>query len=424
MSDRAILMVEEDPSRDENEQRSRKLKRDLNRARKNIDELQRKIINTEKEIDEVSRAKETLEENNKKFESVIRQKGGGSSRKADLETLFEESCQRSYYQDHNRWADLYELQALKLRGAAYLVTYDFRKCPVKQSNTMLISYLLPTHTQVTNYLHGILSLFTSPPDDIMPEDNPQDNNPSENFATGNATQSLDANVATDMVVYESQNEPSDIPPEVAAEDPPRFILQDVPENMQVNEQFRPDKGKSRESMPQEQVYGNNVPLVDEVGSQTGSRVHFDENSSTRRSREKEARRIGSHGGDSHRGESHRGESRGRDHRSTEYSEKKSHHSRKSESHRSTPQKKDTHRSSSDKKGSHRPEPRRPDRDRRDSDKGDSHKTSRKDGSHKKNMIDATPIYGRPSFFAALGHEIIQTPYVRRPIENQRKEKRR
>ncbi|KAI1032569.1 hypothetical protein LB503_012712 [Fusarium chuoi] len=82
MYDRAVIIVEEDPSRDEHEQRSRKLKRDLNRARKNIDELQRKIINTEKEIDEVSRAKETLEENNKKFESVIRQKGGGSSRKA------------------------------------------------------------------------------------------------------------------------------------------------------------------------------------------------------------------------------------------------------------------------------------------------------------------------------------------------------
>ncbi|CVK95103.1 uncharacterized protein FMAN_13315 [Fusarium mangiferae] len=82
MSDRAIIIVEEDPSRDEHEQRSRKLKKDLNRARKNINELQRKIINTEKEIDEVSRAKETLEEKNKKFESVIRQKGGGSSRKA------------------------------------------------------------------------------------------------------------------------------------------------------------------------------------------------------------------------------------------------------------------------------------------------------------------------------------------------------
>lgn len=259
----------------------------------------------------------------------------------------------------------------------------------------------------------------------MPEGNPQDNTPSENFATGNAPQSLDANVATDMVVYEPQNEPNDVPPEITAEDTPRFIPQDEPENVQVNSQFKPDKSKSREAITQEQVYGNNVPFIDELGSQTGSRVHFAENSSTRRSKEREYRRTDSSGGSTHRGECHRGKSHGRDHRSTEYHEKKSHkkeshHSRKSESHRSESHKKDSHRSGSDRKDSHRSDSRRSDPHRKESHGRDSNKSSRKEDSHKKTMIDATPEYGRISLSKTINHYLNRTPYVRTPVERKKR----
>ncbi|KAF5553633.1 hypothetical protein FPHYL_8670 [Fusarium phyllophilum] len=223
----------------------------------------------------------------------------------------------------------------------------------------------------------------------MPEENPQANNPSENIATGNALQALDSNAATGMAVYEPkpepQDEPNDFPPEFAAKDTPQFFRQDVPENVQVNDHSRPDKGKSRERIPREQVHGNNVPLADERGSHTGSRVRFDENSPSRRSREKESRRRGSDGGSCHRGEPHRGESHRSDPRSTDYDEKKPHRSRKSESHR-------------------------------------SHKPSKKEESYRTKKIDATPKYGRPSFFATVRHMIDDTTYVRYPVKAQKKGK--
>ncbi|PNP54838.1 hypothetical protein FNYG_15585 [Fusarium nygamai] len=211
----------------------------------------------------------------------------------------------------------------------------------------------------------------------MPEENTQANNPSENFPTGNA--------ATDMVAYEPKNEPNDFPPEFAAEDAPQLFRQDVPENMQVNDHSGPDNGKSREHIPREQVYGNKIPPEDELGSHNGSRVRFDENLPSRRSRENESRRMGSHGGGSHRGQSHRDEPHGREPRSADYSEKKSHRSRTSESHR-------------------------------------SHKPSKKEESHKTRKIDATPKYGRPSFFASVRHMMDDTPYVRYPVETKRKGK--
>ncbi|KAI1066820.1 hypothetical protein LB506_011987 [Fusarium annulatum] len=246
----------------------------------------------------------------------------------------------------------------------------------------------------------------------MLEDNPQENSPSENFATGNTPQSLYANAATDMIVYEAQNEPNYVPSEVAAEDISAFVPQDLPENMQVNNQSRLEKGKSRESIPQDHVYGNNVPLADEVERQTGSRVHFDENSSTRRSREKEPRKMDSHRGNSHKRESHRGDSHGREPRRTDYHEKKSH---RSESH-----KKDSHRSGSDRKDSHRPESRRSDPHRKESHERDSNKSSKKEDSHKKTMIDASPEYGRISLSKTINHYLNRTPYIRTPVETKKR----
>ncbi|CVL08223.1 hypothetical protein FPRO06_12689 [Fusarium proliferatum] len=246
----------------------------------------------------------------------------------------------------------------------------------------------------------------------MLEDNPQENSPSENFATGNTPQSLYANAATDMIVYEAQNEPNYVPSEVAAEDISAFVPQDLPENMQVNNQSRLEKGKSRERIPQDHVYGNNVLLADELERQTGSRVHFDENSSTRRSREKEPRKMDSHRGNSHRRESHRGDSHGREPHRTDYHEKKSH---RSESH-----KKDSHRSGSDKKDSHRPESRRSDPHRKESHGRDSNKSSKKEDSHKKTMIDASPEYGRISLSKTMNHYLNRTPYIRTPVETKKR----
>ncbi|VTT73996.1 unnamed protein product [Fusarium fujikuroi] len=259
----------------------------------------------------------------------------------------------------------------------------------------------------------------------MLEDNPQENSPSENFATGNTPQSLYANAATDMIVYEAQNEPNYVPSEVTAEDISAFVPQDLPDNMQVNNQSRPEKGKSRESIPQDHVYGNNVSLVDELERQTGSRVHFDENSSTRRSRKKEPRKMDSHRGNSHRRESHRGDSHGREPHRTDYHEKKSHkkeshHSRKSESHRSESHKKDSHSSGSDRKDSHRPESRRSDPHRKESHGRDSNKSSKKEDSHKKTMIDASPEYGRISLSKTINHYLNRTPYIRTPVETKKR----
>ncbi|KAF5582239.1 hypothetical protein FPCIR_9671 [Fusarium pseudocircinatum] len=190
------------------------------------------------------------------------------------------------------------------------------------------------------------------PDDIVPERNPQDSNPPEHFATGNAPQGLDANKATHMVVYEPQNEPNDFPPEFAAEGTPQFFRQDVPENVQVDDHSGLDNGKYRERIPREQVYGNKILPEDELGSHTGSRVHFDESLPIRLPREKESRRRGSYEGGSHRREPHRSESHRREPRRTDDRDKKS------------------HRSSSHKR--------------------DSHKSSKKEDSHKKKTIDATP----------------------------------
>ncbi|KAG5745055.1 hypothetical protein H9Q70_012244 [Fusarium xylarioides] len=236
----------------------------------------------------------------------------------------------------------------------------------------------------------------------MPEHNPHDSNPSENFTTGNASQSLDANAAYDMVVYEPQQEPNDVPPQAAAENTPQFIPQDMPENVQMNDQSRPGKGKFRERLSQEQVYGNDVPLGDEIGRQTGSRVHFEENSSTGRSRDKESGRMGSHGGGSHRGESHKSESHRGEPRRTDDRDKKSHN-------------KDSHRSGSDRKDSHRSESRRSDPSKRD-----SQKSSKKGDFHKKKTKDATPEYGRISFRKTVTHYVQQTPYVRNPVETKKR----
>nr|RBQ93655.1 hypothetical protein FVER53263_13620 [Fusarium verticillioides] len=225
----------------------------------------------------------------------------------------------------------------------------------------------------------------------MSEENRQANNPSENFAPGSAPQALDSNVATGMVVYEPQpepqNEPNDFPPEFAAEDAPQFFRQDVPENVHVNDQYHygPDNGKSREHVPREQVYGNNIPPEDELGSLTGSRVRFDENLPSRRSRENESGRMSSHGGGSHRGQSHIDEPHGREPRGADYSEKKPHRSRTSGFHR-------------------------------------SHKPPKKEEYHKTRKVDATPKYGRPSFFASVGHMMGDTTYVRYPAETKRKGK--
>ncbi|KAF5559352.1 hypothetical protein FNAPI_4796 [Fusarium napiforme] len=223
----------------------------------------------------------------------------------------------------------------------------------------------------------------------MSEENPQANNPSVNFAPGSAPQVQGLNAAMGMAVYEPRseppNEPNHFPPEFAAEDTPQFFHQDVPENVHVNDQYGLDNGKSWERIPREQVYGNNIPPADELESHTGSRVRFDENLPSRRSRENESRRMGSHGAGSHRGQSHRDEPHGREPRSADYSEKKSHRSRKSETHR-------------------------------------SHKPPKKEESHKTRKIDATPKYGRPSFFASLGHSMGNTTYVRYPVETKRKGK--
>ncbi|KAF5700058.1 hypothetical protein FMUND_14501 [Fusarium mundagurra] len=254
----------------------------------------------------------------------------------------------------------------------------------------------------------------------MSEENPQANNPSENFATGNAPQALDSNAATGMAVYEPkpepQNEPNDFSPEFVAEDAPQFFRQDVPENVQVNDHSGPGNGKSREHIPREQVYGNSIRPEDELGSHTGRRVRFDENLPSRRSREKESRRRGSHEGGSHRGESHRSESHRReprrtDDRETKSHKKESHHSKTSESHRSSSNKKDSHRSGSDRKGSHRSESRRS-----DSNKRDSRKSSKKEDSHKKKTIDAIPEYGRISFRKTVTHYVHQTAYIRTPVQ--------
>ncbi|SCO90371.1 uncharacterized protein FRV6_14499 [Fusarium oxysporum] len=245
----------------------------------------------------------------------------------------------------------------------------------------------------------------------MPEDNPPENNLANRVAPEDMTQSLNANAPTDMVVYEHktepQDEPNDVPPELTARDTPQIIPQDVPENVQVHDQPRPDKGTSRESVSQEQVYGNNVPLVDEPVRKTGSRVHIEENSPSRCSRGKEPRRKGSDRGDTHGGESHRRESHRTD-------------SRKTETHRSESHKKDSHRSSSDRKDSHKLESRRSDSHRKDSHGRGSHKSSKMDESHKKKKIDATTVYGRPSFFATVGHLVDRTPYVRNPLQTKRK----
>jgi hypothetical protein len=225
----------------------------------------------------------------------------------------------------------------------------------------------------------------------MSEVNPQANNPSENFTSVSGPQALDLNTDMVMVRYEPRseppNEPNHFPPEFAVEDAPQLFRQDVPENVHVNDQYhyRPDNGKSQDHVPQQQVYGNNIPPEDELGSHTGSRVCFDENLPSRRSRENESRRMSSHGGSSHRGQSHRDEPHGREPRGADYSEKKSHHSRTSGSHR-------------------------------------SHKPPKKEEYHKTRKVDATPKYGRPSFFASVGHMMGDTTYARYPVETRRKGK--
>ncbi|KAH7154446.1 hypothetical protein DER46DRAFT_578283 [Fusarium sp. MPI-SDFR-AT-0072] len=71
MSDRAVIIVEEAPSRDEYEQRSGNLERNLDLARTNIDVLQQRIIKVEKKIDKVREKKEILDKDNEKFKRAI-----------------------------------------------------------------------------------------------------------------------------------------------------------------------------------------------------------------------------------------------------------------------------------------------------------------------------------------------------------------
>ncbi|KAI7762482.1 hypothetical protein LZL87_008828 [Fusarium oxysporum] len=71
MSDRAVIIVKEAPSRDEYEQRSGNLERNLDLARTNIDVLQQRIIKVEKKIDKVREKKEILDKDNGKFKRAI-----------------------------------------------------------------------------------------------------------------------------------------------------------------------------------------------------------------------------------------------------------------------------------------------------------------------------------------------------------------
>ncbi|RKK79424.1 hypothetical protein BFJ69_g4852 [Fusarium oxysporum] len=72
MSDRAITIVEEAPSRDEYEQRSGNLERNLDLTRKNIEDIRKTIIEVEKEIDILWGTKENLDKKNKKLKLVIK----------------------------------------------------------------------------------------------------------------------------------------------------------------------------------------------------------------------------------------------------------------------------------------------------------------------------------------------------------------
>ncbi|KAF5986170.1 hypothetical protein FCOIX_1658 [Fusarium coicis] len=246
----------------------------------------------------------------------------------------------------------------------------------------------------------------------MSEENPQANNPSENFTPGSGPQAPDSNADMVMARYEPRpeppNKPNHFPPEFAAEDTPQFFHQDVPENVHVNYHCGPDNSKSQERIPREQVHGYNIPSQDELESHTGSRVRFDENLPSRRSRENESRRMGSHGGGSHRGQSHRDEPHGTDDRDRKSHKKESHYSKTSKSHRLSAYK-DSHRSGSDRKD-YRSESRRSDCQKRD-----SHKSSKKEDPHKKKTIDATPEYGRISFLKTVTNYVQQTDYVRNPV---------
>jgi hypothetical protein len=83
MSDREITIVEEAPPRDEYEQRSGNLERNLDLARKNIEDIQKTIIEVEKEIDILWGTKENLDKKNKKLKLVIKKsKREGASHKA------------------------------------------------------------------------------------------------------------------------------------------------------------------------------------------------------------------------------------------------------------------------------------------------------------------------------------------------------
>ncbi|KAF5559398.1 hypothetical protein FPHYL_7086 [Fusarium phyllophilum] len=67
-------------TRDEHKKRRWKPEEDLSRARENIYDLRKKIINTEKEIDKLTESKENIQEQNKWFKSAIRQEGEKASR--------------------------------------------------------------------------------------------------------------------------------------------------------------------------------------------------------------------------------------------------------------------------------------------------------------------------------------------------------
>ncbi|KAF5242495.1 hypothetical protein FANTH_8661 [Fusarium anthophilum] len=83
--DHARIKVGKEPSRDKHEQRRWKPEQDLNRARENIRDLKKRIIEVEKEINEVIERKETLEVYNKKFSGIILgQEGEEASRKSPI----------------------------------------------------------------------------------------------------------------------------------------------------------------------------------------------------------------------------------------------------------------------------------------------------------------------------------------------------
>ncbi|RKK94500.1 hypothetical protein BFJ68_g12843 [Fusarium oxysporum] len=244
----------------------------------------------------------------------------------------------------------------------------------------------------------------------MPEDNPPENDLANRVAPEDMTQSLNTTAPTDMVVYEHktepQDEPNDVPPEVTARDTPQIIPQDVPENVQVHDQPRPDKGTSRESVSQEQVYGNNIPLVDEPVRQTGSRFTL-----------RRTHPVDAHGRKSPGERDLTGETL------TEESLTEGNlieHTRAKLKLTDQSLTKKTHRSSSDRKDSHKLESRRSDPHRKDSHGRGSHKSSKMEESHKKKKIDATAVYGRPSFLATIGHLVDRTPYVRNPLQTKRK----